>query len=636
MTMDERSDTTMLPARTRIARLLVGGLVVLYGAGYLLWYSATPLGLHPVLDGREMVLLAERLAAGTMPAEPFYRAPLYPALLALLIDRELALPDLAFTARLLNFALHCASTTLVGLLALRLWRYEPAALLAAALFGLNPVVLHFAGDPLDITLAMALMLGGIYCALRGAANGPVAGWSAFAGLLFALATLARPQLIVLFAGWSLWLVTRPYAVGLRLRGLGVALVPALLVFGLMGAINYAHSGDFVILPWQGGFNLWAANHRGADGRYFEQTTRLASYVEGVNPARLEAERLYRARQPGQPEDWATTTRYWRRAALAEVHADPLAWLGLVARKAWYLLNDFEQYNNKTYVVHKARSPWLAPNPLCWGLLAGLAVCGWLRLADRAAARLLALLVLAYAGSLLLTYVSARFRLPLVPLAAALGGGVACPGLQAAPRALLAGVVIAGLALLPLPSADRERTFVQDYLLLARAALESGATMEAEEHARTALGLVPDHPAALELVCVARFNAWTRSDLRSDTLGPVVSACTDSAAESPVASRVLGIAAWRAGRDDEARSRLTALAERPGPERAAARAALVMIGTADHSPVDLVDCTRRHCAEVLLVALAARGDAVAYRRLSGRLTHAEIERQIDAMRRTFQR
>ena len=399
----------------------------------------------------------------------------------------------------------------------------------------------------------------------------------------------------------------------------------------MGTVNYALSGHFVVLPWQGGFNLWAANHRGADGRYFEQTTRIASYVEGVNPARLEAERLYRARQPGQSEDWATTARYWRHAALAEVRADPAAWFGLLARKTWYLLNNFEQYNNKTYAVHKARSPWLAPNPLCWGLLAGLAVCGWLRLANRAQAHLLALLMLAYAGALLLTYVSARFRLPLVALTAALGGGVLCPGLHAAWRALLAGLAVAVLALLPLPVADRERTFVQDHLLLARAALESGATGAAEEHARTALGMLPDHGAALEIVCVARFNAWTRSTLRSDTLGPVVSACAESAAESPVAARVLGIAAWRAGRDDEARSRLAAWASGIN-----LYAALVMIGLDDRGLVGHFDCARQTCAEVLLVALAAQGDALAYERLSERLTRAEIERQIDAMRRTFQR
>jgi hypothetical protein len=32
----------------------------------------------------------------------------------------------------------------------------------------------------------------------------------------------------------------------------------------------------------------------------------------------------------------------------------------MARKTYYLFNDFEPYNNKTYAFHQARSPWLAP------------------------------------------------------------------------------------------------------------------------------------------------------------------------------------------------------------------------------------------------------------------------------------
>jgi hypothetical protein len=40
----------------------------------------------------------------------------------------------------------------------------------------------------------------------------------------------------------------------------------------------------------------------------------------------------------------------------------------MARKAYALLNNWEQYNNKTYAFHKALSPWLSWNPLCWGLL----------------------------------------------------------------------------------------------------------------------------------------------------------------------------------------------------------------------------------------------------------------------------
>ena len=59
--------------------VLLAAAVVL--AGHFAWWS-DPLGLAPVLDGRELLLLARAMAAGTLPPEPFYRAPLYPAALA--------------------------------------------------------------------------------------------------------------------------------------------------------------------------------------------------------------------------------------------------------------------------------------------------------------------------------------------------------------------------------------------------------------------------------------------------------------------------------------------------------------------------------------------------------------------------
>ena len=79
--------------------LAVGGLIALYALAYLLWYSATPLGLYPVLDGREQLALAGAIARGELPHEPFYRAPLYPALLAWVIKFGVVEPHLALVVR---------------------------------------------------------------------------------------------------------------------------------------------------------------------------------------------------------------------------------------------------------------------------------------------------------------------------------------------------------------------------------------------------------------------------------------------------------------------------------------------------------------------------------------------------------
>ncbi len=51
----------------------------------------------------------------------------------------------------------------------------------------------------------------------------------------------------------------------------------------------------------------------------------------------------------------------------------------MAHKAYALLNNWEQYNNKTFEFHKERLPWLRWNPLCWGMLLVLGVVGAARL-----------------------------------------------------------------------------------------------------------------------------------------------------------------------------------------------------------------------------------------------------------------
>ena len=46
-------------------RMAVFAATALYAVGYLAWYSLTPLGLFPVLDGRELLALAKAISEGT-------------------------------------------------------------------------------------------------------------------------------------------------------------------------------------------------------------------------------------------------------------------------------------------------------------------------------------------------------------------------------------------------------------------------------------------------------------------------------------------------------------------------------------------------------------------------------------------
>jgi hypothetical protein len=272
------------------------------------------------------------------------------------------------------------------------------------------------------------------------------------------------------------------------------------------------SGVAGFLPWQGAYNLWAANRPGANGRYYTQQVSLSPSLARANPARAESIYLYETETGGKPEDIGMMDAHWRGRFLDEVSSHPLRWAALLARKAYALVNNWEQYNTKTFAFHKARSPWLRWNPICWGALLVLGVAGAARLASEAprAAAALALVSAACAASILLFFVSARFRLPLAAILAVLAGGaLGSPGFwrgwSPCRRAALAScVVLAGLISFSGLGSVRDRsTFVQDHALLARAAFTVGDYTTALSEAGEALKMQPWHPDAAVIAEAAR-------------------------------------------------------------------------------------------------------------------------------------
>ena len=603
-----------------------------------MWYSATPLGLFPVLDGREILSLAGRIAAGDLPAEPFYRAPLYPALLAILTEAGVALSDLPFAARMLNGVLHLVNTFLVWRLAGHAWRSDGAAAIAAVLYGLNPVVLHFVVDPLDIPLAISLMLAALYAGGPGRLPDLHAGRLAVASACCELAVLTRPQMATILLAWFTILACSSGSISIRMRTLLAGLLPALVVLGTMGAINHTLSGEFRVLPWQGAFNLWSANRPGAHGRYFEQSSRVGSYEEGTNPARLESERLYRQLNEGVPLERNRMSRFWRDRTIAYVFSEPGQWMRLLVSKAYYLVNNFEQYNNKTYQFHKQRSVWLQWNPIGWAWVLAFGAAGMVSGWRQAGVKRLMLFAAAYAAGLIITYVSARFRLPLVPLMAVMAGGIAI-SMRTTTTRIRTRLIVLGVfcaSSIPMATNEREKTYLQDHLLLARANSSLGHHAAAIVHARAALNTVPDDDAARELICVAEFNSWLYGAQSNGDLPRVAQACEQSTPSSDVARRIAGIMYWRLDHDEEAVDAWSKVAQEDSPERPAALAALLMIGHVDPSDVALEPANEAEIDDVVLLAMMARGDARAASALSRRMDPDEVKRQIAALKKTFGR
>ncbi len=636
-----RQTRPVLHAYSRACEWGFAGAIVIYCLGYLAWYSTTALGRYPVLDEREVLNLARLIATGELPAEAFYRAPLFSGLLALPLWLGSDPADLPLLARALNFGLHLTSTFLVWRIAGVLWCGARAAqYTAATLIGFNPLLLHFCGDALDITCAITCMLLGLK-ALLEACHGAKCNFAAWtrSSAWFGLSALARPQMLALSCVLPLLAVFFA-ASRTRLWSAVGAAGPACLLFISFGLVNYYLADDFRVLPWQGAYNFWSANRPGAHGLYFEQTIPIYTVDESANTARLESEILYRRAAPAAPADYQAQTNYWRTRGWQAVAADPVRWVALIARKAGYLLNNVEQYNNKTYSFHKARSPWLRWNPLSWSLLLGLGVWGGAGAFRRRGIQALTICALAYAAGVLLYYVSDRFRAPLVVFTALAAGGVWYTPSKLRHRvpALLLAISVTALSLLPIPVAERTRTYVQDYLALARAHSQLGEHRAARVAAEHALALAPQRLAALSLACVSRFNWWLHepaAQLPASMLVEWAETCRRAATYSPAAMRLLGFWEWRSGHRGAARQRWAKLAAQNSEERIQALAWLALTGELREQDIEIVkkEGTQPGGAPLML-ALAYRGDREALRALTAHWPSARVARELTSLRRLF--
>ena len=623
-------------AAIRNPRMVVFAATALYAVGYLTWYSLTPLGLYPVLDGRELLALAKAISAGTLPKEAFYRAPLYPAVLSLFASGGLSDPQLIIAARIVNGTSHIVSTVLIMNIADQIWDRPQSVAVAGVLFGLNPVVLHFVGDPLDITLALTLMLIGLYFAVR--AGGRLA-WLASCGLFWSLATLTRPNLLLLVLAWPIIAILLPSLGSSRWQRACAAAIGPTVIFAAFGIVNYGIAHDFRLLPWQGAYNMWAANKPESNGRYYQQTTRVVATDPLTNPTRVESERLYRGENPNASDsDYGEMSRYWRDKTIGYIAAHPWQWMRLMRSKAFYFLNNFEQYNNKTYVFHKRRSPWLRLNPICWTLLLSLGITGAVIGFRDPRIRLIIVSGVVLALATLLFFVSARFRLPLVPLLAILAGGTGRYSIQELrqrrlwPAALVA-LIAGSFSLIPIDKIEAEKTIVVDLILISKAASQLHRHAESADYAARAVAANDSFTPAIELLCLTNFNQWFDRFLAgADTISieAVSASCEKAAVISDQAQRFWGVLKLHRGQQQDARSLWQDLIDSGSTETESSLVALLLTGdlrVTDRIFLERIPWSARSLE--LLIALAMTGDADARKRLTQNypLDHIKLQMRI---------
>ncbi|MCC7013478.1 MAG: glycosyltransferase family 39 protein [Planctomycetes bacterium] len=373
---------------------------------HVLDMRASPLFSAPQMDALYHVEWARAVAAGVeFRPGPFFRAPLYPWFLGLQLE---LFGDGLLVPRLVQCALGTLTVFFVWRAA-RLVFDRATGLLAALLVATHWTSIFYDGQLLLEALCTPLYAAALWCTLRFDRR-PGAALGLLSGVLWGLGTITRPNVLPLAPLLGLWSLARHRkSVGLR--------APLFLCLGWIAPIlpltayNALVGHDRVLISSQAGVNLWIGNNPSSDGTSAIVPGTREDWWGGFYDAIALAER-----EAGRPLRASEVSAHYAHKALAFARAQPTQWLKLTAHKLRLLWLDWELANNEEPRFLMLRySPWMRALPARFGWLLAAAVVGLLG-ARGLVGRIFPVLAFTavFAGSIVLFFVNARFRIPLVP------------------------------------------------------------------------------------------------------------------------------------------------------------------------------------------------------------------------------
>ncbi len=496
--------------RTKETTTTAGAIVVVVvalviQATYLVDTWGDPAFTIPIVDAGVYHQSAVRFAAGQrLIDDAFWQPPLFPLLLGCLY--RLTGPSVLF-ARVVLGLLACGSCLLVWWITRRI--FSPMVAVAAGLIlACYGPFLFFSTQILPVGLTIFLDLVALAFFLQASVRPHWIRWSIF-GLAAGLSTITVPNAAILLVLPAIGLFS-PRSRTLPRRAVMVGLIATLAGFTIPVAAvafrNHQVSGQWVLISTNGGINLYVGNNPKSEEtvaiRPGERWQRLAreSYLHG---ARTSAER----------------DSYFLGEAFGFALHQPAAFFTQLARKSIQLVHAREIPRNVDLYALREHSPVL--RGLMWrtdwfafpfGLLAPFAALGMLRsLRDPTAPsstalarRVLGAFASTYSLSVILFFVSGRYRMPIIPVLAifAAAGGATlwelissvAPGGQIARRLVESAIVllvVAAIVNLPVSHpTDRIDFRAELATCLGDAYATGGRLDEAETHLRQALVMNP--------------------------------------------------------------------------------------------------------------------------------------------------
>ncbi|MFC1888945.1 tetratricopeptide repeat protein [Thermodesulfobacteriota bacterium] len=479
---EKTADGFKIPAWLPLLLLAVAAGIRLV---YLFENRTNPFFFEPVLDAANYDQWALTIAeGGGGPPGTFTANLFYPYLLSFIY--RLLGHDL-FVVRALQALAGTATCALIYLASSRIFG-RAAGIAALGLSALYGPFISFEGELLAETWTTLFVSASLYLLSRSTPGEKRTGaLLVLAGLTLGLAVLGRPNLLLFVPcaiAWTAWtfrdqgkraFIGRAAALAL---GVAVAITP-------VTARNYSEGGEIVLITAHGGVNFFIGNNEGADGWF---RTPPGSRLAGGQESLIESATRVAEKELGRKLGASEVSGYWFDRAFDFMAGNPAQTAGLLLKKLCYSWSAYEKPMVSNYYFNRDYSFALRRLTLGFGLVGPLALFGLAAaLPMRRQLGWLYLFVGATLLSIVLFFVSSRYRIPMIPgLAGFAGFGAAflirTIRSRAWKRAARYGTVLVVLiCIVNIPVSGKSEDMAHVYYLLGNKASERGVGDEAIQY-----------------------------------------------------------------------------------------------------------------------------------------------------------
>lgn len=360
--------------------------------------------------------------------------------------------------------------------------------LAALLYAVYPPAIFNEGEIEKTVFATFFLLLAVALALRGSRRACILG-----GAAIGVAALSRGNIVVLAIPLAIYLARRSGAWHWRRPCLllaGCAVVLSLVVWR-----NHHVGGEYALVTSAGQNFFIGNNPYNTAGSYGQLPfVRPNPEFEEEDFRRVAESNTGRAMSPSD------VSRYWAGQAIEHMKLNPGFALRMFGRKTLLLFNDYEVPDNQDLYLVASSSPVLRWSFLSFGWIFPFALVGAATSLRSREVRLLAMIVAAYACTVVAFFVNARYRIPMMPffvILAALGLAwiartVEAMTLRKLALATLLAAVAAGFSFQRLSFHDRETNTALAWRNLGALQAREGHQDDAVDSYLASLRIVPQN------------------------------------------------------------------------------------------------------------------------------------------------